>query len=325
MLVSIQDLSEQPTGIARLATEGALLAGKARVEYRDLPSRSVLNRCDSKRVPFDWTINPYRGCEIGCKYCYARYTHEFMGFNDGQDFERIIYAKTEAAELLKRDLRRHKKGAIAIGTSTDPYQPAERRFQITRGLLQVFANRPGYQLYLTTKSNLVTRDIDLLAEIAAHSSLRVTLTVTTVDEALARQIEPRAPRPKMRLAAVRALSDAGVPVSIFACPVMPFINDSRAQLEALAQAAKEHGARSIGANPIFLMPSAKQTFMPFLEEKFPHLVRKYQTHFDKDAYLRGAYAERLKTTVGELKERYNLERRDEHPPPPVSRQLNLFG
>lgn len=325
MLISIEDLPERSTGIARLAMEGALLAGKARVEYRDLPSRSILNRCTSDRVPFSWTINPYRGCEIGCKYCYARYTHEFMGFNDGQDFERIVYAKTEAAELLKRDLRRHKSGAIAIGTSTDPYQPAERRFQITRGLLEVFANRAGHTLWITTKSHLIQRDTDLLTRIAERNALRVTMTITTVDESLARKIEPRAPRPQLRLDAVRAFSDAGVSTSIFASPVMPYINDSKEQIDALAQAAKAHGAQSIGANPIFLMPSAKQTFLPFLEDNFPHLARKYETHFDREAYLRGKYAARLKTTIEEVQEKYGLQRRQQDVAPPPTQQLSLFG
>jgi len=157
--------SSKLVGIARLAEQSSLLASKPRADYFELPTRSVLNRCSNRDMPFQWTINPYRGCELGCKYCYARYTHEFMGMTDGVLFERKIYSKQEAAAILRQELSRHLEGALAIGTSTDPYQPAERRFETTRSILEVFAEQQGRSLSITTKSDLVTRDVGLLKKI----------------------------------------------------------------------------------------------------------------------------------------------------------------
>src|SRR5262249_43119930 len=154
-----------------------------------------------------WTINPYRGCEFACKYCYARYTHEFMEMRDGLEFEQKIYVKEKAAGFLRGELRKVKSGeSIAIGTATDPYQPAEKRYQITRGILEELSRHCGYELGIVTKSNLVERDIDLLKEIAKANRISVHVTITTLDTDLARILEPRAPRPDLRLAAVHALS-----------------------------------------------------------------------------------------------------------------------
>src|SRR5271167_648748 len=189
-----------PVGIARLAARSPAAethrrSGK-RPQYFVLPVKSILNSCDSKRVPFEWTINPYRGCEFACKYCYARYTHEFMELRDGVDFERKIYVKQQAAWLLRQDLKKVKRGEeIAIGTATDPYQPAEKRFEITRGVLEELALHRGLQIGIVTKSDLVLRDTELLRRIAESNSLFVNLTVTTLDTGLARILEPRAPRP----------------------------------------------------------------------------------------------------------------------------------
>src|SRR3954464_11516092 len=151
-------------GIARLAAASPQLASKRTVEYFGLHSKSILNRCSSDRLPFRWTINPYRGCEFGCKYCYARYTHEFMGMEDPWQFEEKIYSKERAAELLKQELARRPRGAIAIGTATDPYQPAEREFHTTRSILETIAQFRGLEVSVTTKSDLIVRDLDVLAE-----------------------------------------------------------------------------------------------------------------------------------------------------------------
>src|SRR5499427_4294979 len=187
-------------GIARLAASGENVDHGHQVEYFNLPSRSLLNRCASPTMPFTWTINPYRGCEFACKYCYARYTHEFMEMRDGVDFERKIYVKQQTAWLLRQELKQVKPGEqIAIGTATDPYQPAERRFRITRGILQELTLHHGLELGIVTKSDLVVRDIDLLQEVARHNSLYINLTITTLNTKLARILEPRAPRPDLRL------------------------------------------------------------------------------------------------------------------------------
>jgi hypothetical protein len=186
-------------GIARLASEGESLREGHHVEYFTLPARSLLNRCISnRRLPFTWTINPYRGCEFACKYCYARYTHEFMEMRDGAEFEQKIYVKQHTAELLRHDLRRVSPGeAIALGTATDPYQPAERRYEVTRGILEEFARHRGFELGIVTKSNLIVRDLDLLREVALNNSLSIHITVTTMNVELARILEPRAPRPRL--------------------------------------------------------------------------------------------------------------------------------
>src|SRR5919205_1910982 len=172
-------------GIARLASESPLLEAKRVVQYFEIPSRSILNRT-KPNMPFRWTINPYRGCEFGCKYCYARYTHEFMEMA-AEEFEDKIYAKAAAAHLLRQELARtDRKDGIAIGTATDPYQPAERRFGRTRAILEVFARGRGRHISITTKSDLVARDAELLSEIARANVLHVNMTVTTLDVGLAR-------------------------------------------------------------------------------------------------------------------------------------------
>src|SRR6202140_2172545 len=210
-LLSLPDKSRL-IGIARLASEGESLREGHNVEYFTLPNKSLLNRCVSNRqMPFTWTINPYRGCEFGCRYCYARYTHEFMEMRDGMEFEQKIYVKQHAAGLLRHELHRVKPNeAIALGTATDPYQPAERRYEVTRGILEEFALHRGFELGIVTKSNMVVRALDLLKEVAKANRLSVHVTVTTLNIDLARILEPRAPRPDLRLDAVRALAQAGL-------------------------------------------------------------------------------------------------------------------
>src|SRR5579863_2069949 len=243
-------------GIARLASEGESLREGHEVEYFTLPAKSLLNRCTSSRnMPFTWTINPYRGCEFGCRYCYARYTHEFMEMRNSLEFEQKIYVKQHAAELLRHDLRRVKASEpIALGTATDPYQPAERRYEVTRGILEEFGRHRGFELGIVTKSNLIVRDIDLLREVAQSNKLSVHITVTTLDIELARILEPRAPRPDLRVDAVRTLSQAGLRVGISCSPVVPGVTDSPKDLESVIQAASDAGADYVFANPLFLKP-----------------------------------------------------------------------
>jgi len=238
--------SETPrlVGIARLASEGESIREGHNVEYFTLPSKSLLNRCISRRaMPFTWTINPYRGCEFGCRYCYARYTHEFMELRDGIEFEQKIYVKQHAADLLRQELRRVKPGeSIALGTATDPYQPAERRYEVTRGILEEFARHRGFELGIVTKSNLIARDLDVLQEVAKSNRLSVHMTVTTLDVDLARILEPRAPRPDLRIAGVLTLSQAGLRVGLSCSPIVPGITDSPKDLEAVIRTAAEAGA-----------------------------------------------------------------------------------
>jgi len=315
-------------GIARLAAEGTLLAEKRRVEYRTLPTRKWLNRCHSQRVPFDWSINPYRGCEYGCKYCYARFTHDFLERRDPQSFEREIYAKDWDALEFQQELRAVKaEQIIGIGTATDPYQPAERKFLLTRQVLEALLKVESVSIFITTKSNLVSRDADLLRELAQKNEVRVTVTVTTMNRELARLTEPFAPRPDLRMKAVAELAAAGVSVGVIANPVLPLITDSEENLESVARAAKHAGADQFGANVVFLQPAAQRVFFPFLAEKFPEYLKRYQASFSAGAYLKGAYPERLRALVDDIRQRVGIPQRDMDrialPKPPGS-QLRLF-
>jgi DNA repair photolyase len=299
-------------GIARLASEGESLREGHNVEYFTLPAKSLLNRCTSGRgMPFTWTINPYRGCEFACKYCYARYTHEFMEMRDGIEFERKIYVKQHTAELLRRDLRRVKPGeSIALGTATDPYQPAERRYEITRGILEEFSRHRGFELGVVTKSNLIVRDIDLLREVARENKLSIHVTVTTLNVELARILEPRAPRPDLRIDAVRQLSEAGIDVGISCSPVLPGITDSPADLEAVVSAASEAGARHIFGGPLFLKPCSAAIFLPFVEQNFPHLVETYRERYHDRSFLPASYARHISQLMAQLRRKYGIRRAD---------------
>jgi len=304
--------SDKPrlVGIARLASEGDSLREGHNVEYFTLSSKSLLNRCVSRRaMPFTWTINPYRGCEFGCRYCYARYTHEFMEMRDGMEFEQKIYVKQHAAGLLRHELRRVKPAeAIALGTATDPYQPAERRYEVTRAILQEFSRHRGFELGIVTKSNLTVRDIDILAEVARSNRLSIHVTVTTLDTELARILEPRAPRPDLRLEAVHTLSKAGLRVGVSCSPVVPGITDSPKDLESLIKAAADAGADYVFANPLFLKPCSAAVFLPFLEQHFPHLAENYRQRYTDRAFLPPSYGKRLSQLIARLREKYKLTR-----------------
>lgn len=292
-------------GIARLASQSELLEAKRSVQYLEIPSRSILNRT-KPNMPFQWTINPYRGCEFGCKYCYARYTHEFMEM-DAVDFEDKIYAKSAGAHLLRQELARvDRRDRIAIGTATDPYQPAERRYARTRSILEVLAHERGRYLGITTKSDLVLRDLELLGEIARGNVFGINLTITTLDENLARLLEPRAPRPALRLDAVRRLAEAGIPAGVFPNPVMPGLTDGERALDRLAKAARDAGAQWFGGGPLFLMPSAQKVFFPFLEARFPTLAPRYREMYRRSAYLGREYKDLLRARIRRIRDRYGL-------------------
>ena len=306
------------SGIARLAAESPRIRERGEVEYFALQSRTALNREASGRMPFAWTLNPYRGCEFACKYCYARYTHEFMELRDGRDFERKIFAKVDMPDLLLGELKgaRDKGLPIALGTATDPYQPAERHYRITRRLLEAFLAVRGLELSVTTKSALILRDQDLLRRLDRRHRLTVHMTVTTMDARLARLLEPKAPPPLRRIAAVGKLAAAGVYAGVNLIPVVPGITDSRRSLETVAQAAAGVGAGFLAGGVLFLSSSAMRQFMPLVEKEFPHLAEKYRRAYSRSAYLssqgsRGNYNERIGKLVAGLRRRYGLEGRRE--------------
>ena len=292
-----QILPAQTAGMARLAAEAEHTHNGHQIRFLAMRSRSLLNRSVSKRqLSLEWSINPYRGCEFGCKYCYARYTHQFLqpgkieeipvGAYEAPEqpwakaFEHEIYLKENAAWLLEQELSRiDPQEEIAIGTATDPYQPIERRVGLTRSLLEVFTRRSGYRIGLITKSNLIVRDIDLLRRVSARNHLVLHVTITTTSTALARKLEPRAPRPDLRLNALSRLREAGLCAGVLCSPLLPGINDTEASVDGVAKAAANAGASFLGGHPLFLKSCSRPTWLSFVREHFPDLAGDYDRRF----------------------------------------------
>ncbi|MGH1365336.1 MAG: PA0069 family radical SAM protein [Calditrichia bacterium] len=274
--------------------------------YRDT-SKSIISFNQSPDVPFDAGINPYRGCEHGCIYCFARPSHEFLGLSAGLDFETKIFVKHNAATLLRKELNAKKwqPKPIAISGSTDPYQPAEKHFRITRSVLEVlaeFRNPVG----IVTKNHLITRDIDLLKELATHNAIRVVVSVTTLDGALARKMEPRTSQPTRRIEAIRKLAEAGIPVGVFTAPVIPGLTDH--EIPAIIKTAADAGASFAGYVMLRLPYSVSGLFEQWLESNFPERKEKVMNRVrdirggnvnDSRFFERmkgdGAFAEQVKT------------------------------
>ena len=230
--------------------------------------KTVITRNDSPDIAFDRSINPYRGCEHGCVYCFARPTHAYMGLSPGLDFETKLFAKQGAAELLEKELANpnYRPQTIAIGTNTDPYQPIERTRRVMRSILEVL-HRTSHPVAIVTKSNLITRDIDLLAPMAAEGLAKVAISITTLDPDLARKMEPRAPTPAKRLEAIRQLSAAGIPVAVMVAPILPGLTDH--EIEKILGAAWEAGAREAGYVLLRLPLEVKDLVRGWLEENYP--------------------------------------------------------
>src|SRR6202167_141832 len=235
-------------------------------------TRKIIARNDSPDISFDRSINPYRGCEHGCVYCFARPTHAYLGLSPGLDFESKLFMKPNAPELLERELSApgYVPKIIAIGTNTDPYQPIERRYQIMRGILEVL-DRAGHPVGIVTKSSLVLRDLDILARMARRDLVKVAISVTTLDAKLARIMEPRAPSPARRLEALRQLVNAGIPTSTLVAPVIPAIND--AELERILEAVAEAGVRNAGYVLLRLPLEVRDLFREWLMANFPDRYR----------------------------------------------------
>ena len=315
-----------PVGMARLAAKAEHADDGHLIEFKAMQARSILNKSVSKRQMWmAYSINPYRGCEFGCKYCYARYTHEFLlpvkasvavpRMSEEQQpwalaFEREIYLKENAAWLLEQELKKiDPKEEIAIGTATDPYQPIERRMGITRSILEVFARQEGYRIGLITKSTLVERDIDLLQEIARKNLLRVHVTITTTDSKLARLLEPRAPRPDLRFGAGKKLREAGIVTGVLCCPLLPGITDNDAALGAVAAKAKAAGASFLAAQPLFLKSCSRPTYLSFVREHFPHLSTEYAKRFERMDFADAAYKRQLALMVKRVCHKHGLGER----------------
>ncbi len=327
-----QQLSLFPDGLTRRRAL-PVIGEQKDIRYHATRARGILNGPGTTGFDGFWSINPYVGCAFGCAYCYARYAHRYALERalaaDPDDealhetartlppwlaFERAILVKRNAAEVLQRTLwygaDRHRDLArghrIVIGTATDPYQPAERRFRITRGLLEVLANHAGLHVVIITKSPLVTRDADLLARLARRSSVEVHVSLITVDRELARRIEPRAPTPEARLRAIERLHAAGVRVRVNAMPVLPGITDDPAQLEALVARVAAAGADAMVVGSLSLRATARQRYLPFIAREFPALAARYRATFARGHAMGPRYRHGLAACVRELCARYGL-------------------
>jgi DNA repair photolyase len=284
-----------------------------RAQFAHLPIKSILNSPEQTGMGF-WSLNPYVGCEFGCSYCYARFAHRYVverssgggalraGVWDEADFERRVFVKSEAPDVLALTLKpsRLAGAAIAIGTATDPYQPAERRFLLTRRILERLAQFHGLNVSLVTKSSLVARDLDVLTRLAARSRLTVYLSLISVEIPLIRRLEARSPMPQVRLRALQKLAAGGIRAGVMVAPVVPGVTDGVAPLRALMRAAREAGAAFVHASPLRLYPAVRPTFLPIVARHFPALLPRYQRAFDARGTVTAAYADALERRVQRL-------------------------
>ena len=278
-----------------------------------LPIKSILNSPQQTGMGF-WSLNPYVGCEFGCSYCFARFAHRYVvergreagGLRaaswDDAAFEHQVFVKSEAPDVLGLTLKPSRLGdaAIAIGTATDPYQPAERRFLLTRRILERLAQFHGLNVSLVTKSPLVTRDLDVLARLAERSRLTVYLSLITVEVPLIKKLEARSPMPQVRLRALGRLAAGGVRAGVMIAPVVPGITDGASQLRALMQAAREAGAGFVHAAPLRLYPAVRPVFLPVVARHFPALLSRYERSFDAQGAVTEAYVAALERRVARL-------------------------
>jgi DNA repair photolyase len=302
------------------------------IRYYSSPAKSVLNGPETTGMGF-WSINPYIGCAFGCAYCYARYAHRYVMERASTDekmidelgeaynrmppwlaFERNIFVKGNAPEVLSRTLRfgsdRHLKlldgESIVIGTATDPYQPAERKFRVTRGILEVLAEHPGLSVSIITKSPLITRDIDVLSRINRISDLSIHISLITLDRELARRIEPRSPTPESRIRALSRLREAGIDAGINCMPVLPGITDNPSDLEALVKRVSEAGATYVAACAVRLQSAARKRYLPFIEQEFPHLAERYRNTYASSPHAGEKYRKGLASFFEKLCAKYGV-------------------
>jgi DNA repair photolyase len=287
---------------------GALSQAERRADdarYQEIQCRSALNPV--KGMPFAWTLNPYRGCTHGCHYCFARRYQSQLELGSGDEFSSLIFVKANFVEVLQRELDRPTwtRELAALGTATDPYQPIEGRYRLTRGTLQALATGRT-PVGLVTKGPMIVRDIDVLQDLfRATTGSSVSISIPTVDEHAWQTLEPGTAHPLQRLRAVRALADAGLRAGVLMAPLVPGFSTSAAKIEATVKAAADHGAGFVGANVLFLDGGTRDHFMRFLAQEFPALTARYE-HLYASKYVSRDYAQQVKRTVGLLKARYGL-------------------
>jgi DNA repair photolyase len=293
---------------------------RVRATVSEVRCKQALNRV--RGMAFAWSLNPYRGCAHHCSYCYARTTHAFLGLDVGLDFASQLFAKVNVAEVLRAELARPswKREQVAIGTSTDPYQPLDGRYRLTRACLAALADF-ATPANITTKGTLVVRDVDVLQTLARRAGAGVSVSLITLDDDVWRRLEPGTPPPRQRLAALRRLVDAGIPAGMALAPVLPGITDSPAALDELVRAAADNGATWLWAGAIHMEPAVRDYFLSSLAEHFPEALAPYVRVFGAPGapvsarYAPKAYVERIRERVGELKERYGLSERRRPAPP----------
>jgi DNA repair photolyase len=300
------ELADQPRTQGSLFGEPVFEREPGRGEYRGMEflhvrSHRIINEVKNAPFGFRWTINAYRGCSHACTYCFARPTHTYLDLDADRDFERRIVVKVNAVSLLRAELdpRRWRGELIAMGTNTDPYQRAEGKYRLTRGILEVLVERAN-PFSILTKSTLVLRDLPLLAAAARHSDVRVNLSIGTLDEAVWKATEPGTPHPLRRIKAVEKLNAAGVPCGVLIGPVLPGLSDAPEQLEAVVDACVGAGARSISAVMLHLRPGVREVFLPRLADTHPHLVADYEKRYRNRVNLPGADQAALAAQVREL-------------------------
>jgi DNA repair photolyase len=270
------------------------------IRFMEVRAKSALNRvAGGSRVPFNWTVNPYRGCTHACVYCFARPTHEFLGLDAGRDFEREVVVKVNVPEVLRAELARPSWTGehVALGTNTDPYQWVEGRYKLMRGVWQAMRDAAN-PCSILTKSPLVLRDVDLLREIAEVTDVGACLSVPTLDEKAWRATEPHTPHPRARLEAVAELNRQGIPTGILISPLMPGINDAPQQVERIIELATEAGAVSIGGNTLFLRGAVRDIFFDWLRAHRPDLMPRYEALYRSGAYAPAAARRQIQSAAG---------------------------
>lgn len=285
-------------------------------QVQEIRCKTLLNRIDVPGFPFRWSLNPYRGCRHACTYCYARPTHEFWGMDAGRDFEQRVFAKVNAPQVLREELRRPgwRGDVIAIGTASDPYEPAESRYQLTRRILQALVDFEN-PAAITTKGILVRRDVDLLRELTEAAGVQVSFSIGSLEEEVWRQTEPGAPGPQARLEAMQYLVENGVSAGVMMAPLLPGLSDSEESIEAVARAARAHGAQFLGANLLFLKPGSKEWFMPLLQETYPRLAPGYNRLY-RQTYAPEDYTKSVLSLVDRARRRFGFAQRPQAPAAP---------
>ena len=293
----------------------------ARVSYEEVQCRSALNKVNG--MDFRWSLNPYRGCVHGCHYCFARRYHGYLDLDAGNDFTSVIFVKVNAPEVLSRELskRSWRRETVAIGTATDPYQPIEGKYRLTRQCLEAFVDWRS-PVSLVTKGTMAVRDADVMAELEQRAGCTVCFSITTLDDDLWRKLEPGTPPPAKRLLTLEKLVSAGVNAGVALAPIIPGLTDDPANLETVARAAADHGARFLWGSTLYLKPGTKEHFLEFLGREHPALLASYRQLYP------GAYATRLvqtdiQTRVGKLRAAYGLAERRSRRPSRQPKQLEL--